>query len=156
MNNSSSCRIKPAIVCGLFLVVLAAAANAQFKPYDEKEVAGSVVTGEPIENFKPLRIFEMPSATFPDEVRAKGTSGTVSLQVRFLAGGTIGKIIVIQGLPDGLNEEAVKAARAIRFLPARLNGRLVNSAEIVKYHFPEAGRCTTGKEPVSQKRDPHS
>ena len=143
-NNPGSSQIKPVLVCGLALLLLATASNAQFKPCDDKEVNGNLIAGEAIENSKPLRIFDIPSANFPDEARANGTHGTVSLKVRFLAGGTIGKILVIQGLPDGLTEEALKAARGIRFLPARLNGRLINSAETVEYHFPEAGRCTSG------------
>jgi hypothetical protein len=140
-NKKLSGRLKPTIAFGLALFVFTSAASAQFKPCDEKEVTVNLVASEPVENLKPLRIFEIPSASFPDEIREKGTFGVVSLKVRFLAGGAIGKIFVIQGLPNGLTEEAVKAAKGIRFLPARLNGRLVNSVETVEYHFPEPGKC---------------
>ena len=139
---------------GLAVLVLVAAATAQFKPCDYKEAAGNLVAGKMVENYKPLRIFDIPSASFPNDIREKGTFGTVALKVRFLAGGTIGKILVIHGLPDGLTEEAVKAARGIRFLPARLNGRLVNSAETVEYHFPEPGRCHSINDLSLFKPDP--
>jgi hypothetical protein len=140
-NNSVSSRLRPTIAFGFALLVFASAANAQFKPCDEREVTASLVSSEPVENFKPLKIFAMPTPIFPDEIREKGTFGVVTLKVRFLAGGVIGKVLVIQGLPDGLTEEAVKAAKGIRFLPARLNGRLVNSVETVEFHFPEPGKC---------------
>jgi hypothetical protein len=143
MNDSGSYRVKLTIAFGFAILALVAASHAQFKPCNDKEATGNLIAGEPVENFKPLRIFDLPSASFPDEIRDKGTFGTVILKVRFLAGGAIGKIIVIQGLPDGLTEEAVKAAKEIRFLPARLNGRLTNSAETVEYNFPEPGHCKT-------------
>jgi len=153
-NKSNSCRIKPTIAFGFVILALVAAANAQFKPCNDKEATGNLIAGEPVENFKPLRIFDMPSALFPDEIRDKGTFGTVILKVRFLAGGAIGKIIVIQGLPDGLTEEAVKAAKGIRFLPARLNGRLTNSAQTIEYIFPEPGHCKTINDLAQSKLSP--
>jgi hypothetical protein len=140
-KKTVSGRLKPAIAFGFALFVFTNIASAQFKPCDDKEVTVNLVSSGPVENSKPIRIFEMPPASFPDEAREKGTFGVVSVKVRFLAGGAIGKILVVQGLPDGLTEEAIKAAKEIRFLPARLNGRLVNSVETVEYHFPEPGKC---------------
>jgi hypothetical protein len=154
LNNSSSCRIKLAIAFGLVTLALVTAANAQFKPCNDIEATGNLIASEPVENSKPLRIFDIPSALFPNEIRDKGTFGTVILKVRFLAGGVIGKILVIQGLPDGLTDEAVKAAKGIRFLPARLNGRLTNSAETVEYNFPEPGHCKTINDLAQSKLDP--
>jgi TonB family protein len=152
-NYSRSCRIKPTIAFGFLILTIVTAANAQYKPCNDREATGNLIAGEAVENFKPLRIFDIPSVSIPDEIREKGTYGTVILKVRFLAGGAIGKITVIQGLPDGLTEEAVKAAKAIRFLPARLNGRLTNSAETVEYHFPEPGHCNTVNNVATFKPD---
>ena len=141
INNLAFNRIWLTITLGFAVLICGTSTNAQFKPCDDKEVTANRVANEPVENFKPLIIFELPVASFPNEIREKGTFGVVSLKVRFLAGGSIGKIFVVQGLPDGLTEEAINAAKRIRFLPARQNGRMVNSVETVEYHFPEPGKC---------------
>ena len=65
---------------------------------------------------RPLEITFKPKASYPPDVQAH-VQGTVTLRVEFLATGTIGKISVIKGLPYGLTEEAIKAARGIKFKP---------------------------------------
>lgn len=101
-----------------------------------------LVPGEPIPGRKALKIIEMPRAEYPEAAYKAGVFGKVTLSVRFLAGGRIGTIEVVTGLPGGLTEEAVKAARRIRFIPARQDGRLTNTAEVVDFYFANPRTCS--------------
>jgi TonB family protein len=57
------------------------------------------------------------------ESPSPGTYGTVVLKVVFSASGTVTNISVVVGLPNGLTEAAIKAARKISFEPAIKDGR---------------------------------
>jgi Gram-negative bacterial TonB protein C-terminal len=69
----------------------------------------------------PLRITSQPKPLFTDEARKADTQGIVSLRVIFLETGQIGNISVIQGLPNGLTENAISAAKRIKFEPEKLD-----------------------------------
>lgn len=64
---------------------------------------------------KPFRIIAKPRAQYTDEARQKNIQGKVILKVTFLANGQIGSISTIKGLPNGLTEKAIAAARSIKF-----------------------------------------
>lgn len=64
---------------------------------------------------KPFRILAKPRAQYTDEARQKNVQGKVILKVTFLASGQIGSISTIKGLPNGLTEKAIAAARSIKF-----------------------------------------
>jgi outer membrane biosynthesis protein TonB len=49
--------------------------------------------------------------------------------------GQITQISVVKGLPYGLTERAIAAARLIRFEPAELNGKKVAYPVAVVYRF---------------------
>lgn len=70
----------------------------------------------------PLKIISKPKARYTDAARVANTQGTVMLRVTFLASGQIGSISTVRGLPGGLTESAIAAARGIRFEPAKVNG----------------------------------
>ena len=61
--------------------------------------------------------------------------GIVRLRVTFLASGEIGEITVISKSPKSLIEEAVKAARNIKFEPAKKNGVPYTVTKNVEYTF---------------------
>lgn len=71
---------------------------------------------------QPLRITYKQKAQYTDEGRSNNVQGSVTLRVTFLANGTIGPISVIKGLPYGLTEQAIAAARAMKFEPEMVNG----------------------------------
>ncbi len=64
---------------------------------------------------KPFRIISKPRALYTDQARQNNVQGTVVLKVTFLASGQIGSISTIKGLPNGLTEKAIAAARSIKF-----------------------------------------
>lgn len=55
------------------------------------------------------------------KARRNKIEGMVKLNVTLLSSGKIGEVFVINGLPDGLTEQAIKAAKAIKFEPQKVN-----------------------------------
>ena len=84
---------------------------------------------------KSLRIISTVKATYTDEARQNGIEGSVLVKVTLLANGKVGNVSVVRGLPDGLNEKAVEAARQIRFEPKKVDGRPVSATKTLEYTF---------------------
>lgn len=82
-----------------------------------------------------FKIHAKPRASYTDKARQYGVSGNVSLLVGFEADGTIKHVLILNPLGFGLNEEAVKAVRGIRFSPATENGKPVSVVKQVIYSF---------------------
>ena len=82
---------------------------------------------------KLLKKREEPQYT--EEARAHGISGTVVLRGVITTDGKIRGIRVVNGLPYGLTQTAIAAARKIRFAPALLNGQPVSQYIQIEYNF---------------------
>ena len=82
-----------------------------------------------------LSITSKPRANYTDAARTNQVQGTVTLRVTFNANGTIGSISPVSGLPNGLTEQAIAAARGIRFEPAKKNGVPQTVTKQVAYTF---------------------
>jgi TonB family protein len=76
-----------------------------------------------------------PRAGYTDAARRKKVQGKVELRVTFMANGAIGAVSVVRGLPDGLTEEAVKAAHKLVFIPPQKNGERYTVSKPVEYSF---------------------
>jgi TonB family protein len=100
------------------------------KPEGEKDIP-KVKTGVS----QALKIISKPRASYTDAAREKLIQGKVVLRVTFTANGEIGAIAIVQGLAGGLTEQAVAAARAIKFEPARVNGSAVSVTKVIEYTF---------------------
>jgi TonB family protein len=74
------------------------------------------------EEIVPLRILSKPRAPYTTEARENEITGVVALRITFLASGKIGSISVVRGLPNGLTQEAIKAAQNIKFEPQTKGG----------------------------------
>ncbi|MCA1590295.1 MAG: energy transducer TonB [Acidobacteria bacterium] len=59
---------------------------------------------------------------YTDAARQNNVQGSVTLRVTFLASGQVGGVSTISGLPHGLTEQAIAAAKNIRFEPEMVNG----------------------------------
>ena len=70
------------------------------------------------EVYKPLRILAKPRAKYTSVASDNGFCGKVRLRVVFQANNEIGEVFVISGLPFGLTEQAIMAAKEIKFEPA--------------------------------------
>lgn len=66
----------------------------------------------------PVEILSKPKPVYTQEARDLKLEGQVTLEVLFLANGSIRILRVLQGLGHGLDEAAEKAAMQVRFRPA--------------------------------------
>jgi TonB family protein len=82
-----------------------------------------------------IKIISKPRAIYTDEARVNQVQGKVILRVTFSANGKIGAISIISGLPDGLTEQAINAAKGIKFEPAKRNGVPYSVTKPVEYTF---------------------
>ena len=85
----------------------------------------------------PNRLFiaYKPVPRYTNSARQNRIVGMVTLRITFGAGGRIEKIVVLNGLENGLTEEAVKVARLIRFLPQQEDNKLVAVERVLQYSF---------------------
>ena len=72
-------------------------------------------------SLKPTILYKV-KASYTEHARRNRIEGEVILNVVFAADGAIHSIRVVRGLPDGLTEKAIEAAKKTRFRPAIENG----------------------------------
>jgi TonB family protein len=82
-----------------------------------------------------LQITSKPRANYTDAARQNQVQGTVTLRVTFLASGQIGSISPVSGLPYGLTEQAIAAARSMKFVPQMVDGEPKTVTKQVQYSF---------------------
>jgi TonB family protein len=81
------------------------------------------------------RILSRPEPQYTEEARKNQVSGTVVLRAVFSSSGQVTNIRAVSGLPNGLTERAIAAARQIRFTPAMKDGRPVSQYIQIEYNF---------------------
>jgi TonB family protein len=72
-------------------------------------------------SLKPTILYKVKTS-YTEDARRNRIEGEVVLNVVFAADGAIHSIRVVRGLPDGLTEKAIEAAKKTRFRPAIENG----------------------------------
>ncbi|HLM54591.1 MAG TPA: TonB family protein [Pyrinomonadaceae bacterium] len=92
-------------------------------PFRAKEVAKRAVLNQ------------RPEPDYTEEARLNDVEGVVRLRAVLSSSGQVTNISIIKGLPDGLTEKAIAAARLIKFTPAQKNGRPVSQYVVIEYHF---------------------
>lgn len=91
--------------------------------------------------FKPIEVTRKgvivlkPSPEYTEEARQNQVTGTVTLQMVFDSSGKVVNIRTISGLPFGLTERAIGAAKRIFFVPAVKDGKRVSQYIRVEYNF---------------------
>lgn len=80
-------------------------------------------------------ILSKPPPDYPARARRDGVTGVVRLRAVLLASGKVGDITVVKGLPEGVSEAAIKAARKVKFTPAIKDDRWVSQRIILEYNF---------------------
>lgn len=99
---------------------------------------GGVDYSRPFKNSEVTRkavITAKPEPGFTEEARKNNVTGVVRLRAILSAGGSVQGISVVKGLPDGLTERAISAAKQIRFTPAEKDGRTVSQYVTLEYNF---------------------
>ena len=82
-----------------------------------------------------VKIIAKPRPEYTTEARERKIEGEVQLEILFAASGDIDVLRVVQGLGYGLDENAIEAARKIRFDPALRDGEPVNLVATVHIRF---------------------
>lgn len=99
----------------------------------QSDVAEKTYTGKEVD--VKARLLSKPEPTYTEKARAKEVVGTVVLKVIFSSGGNVVGIRVVSGLPSGLTEQAIKAAKKIKFIPAMKDGKYVSMWIQLEYNF---------------------
>lgn len=76
-----------------------------------------------------------PPAGEPEGEGDWEAKGRVVLRTVLCRTGEVTDIEVVQGLPDGLTEKALAAARQIKFIPAERRGQKVSQRVVLEYAF---------------------
>ena len=81
------------------------------------------------------RVLSKPEPQYTEEARKNQVTGTVVLRAVFTSGGQVTSIRAVSGLPYGLTERAIAAARQIKFTPATKDGHAVSMYIQLEYNF---------------------
>ena len=81
------------------------------------------------------RVLSKPEPQYTEDARRNQVTGTVVLRVVFASSGEVMQIRAVRTLPFGLTERAIAAARQIRFVPAKRDGRAVSVSMQLEYNF---------------------
>ena len=81
------------------------------------------------------RVLDKPEPQYTESARKNQITGTVVLRAVFSSSGSVTNISTIRGLPDGLTERAIAAAKQIRFVPAQKDGHAVSMWMQLEYNF---------------------
>lgn len=109
-----------------------------------KEGSGSSYKATTQENANALTMKEVdrrpfiafkPEPGYTEAARQNALSGSVLLKAIFTADGSVTNIKVAAGLPYGLEENAIEAAKKIKFIPALKDGKLVSTWMQLEYNF---------------------
>ena len=82
-----------------------------------------------------IKFKSRPAPEYSDEAKRKGVRGVVVLKCIFRSNGEVTDIKVIAGLPYGLTESAIEAAKKIKFVPATKDGHNVSMWMQLEYNF---------------------
>jgi TonB family protein len=80
-------------------------------------------------------VVSKPEPLYSDEARQTGLNGTVVVHAVLSSSGEVTIKEVVRGLPRGLTENAIEAARNIKFIPAVKDGQFVSQYVQLEYNF---------------------
>ncbi len=98
-------------------------------------VTPAIVPPTPEPGVTPVKITYKPHAKYTDSARSAGVSGTIRLAVLLGANGRVVHILKLRGLGYGLDEQAINAARSIRFKSKTRDGVPVSTVVTIEYSF---------------------
>ncbi len=101
---------------------------------DEPPISDDIETQEK-PNKTGVKILSKPRPGYPNSAKYTDTQGEIMVAVLFSHTGKIDHVVIIEGLENGLNEAAIKAATAIQFEPATRDGKPISVIKRVQYNF---------------------
>ncbi|HKV34505.1 MAG TPA: energy transducer TonB [Pyrinomonadaceae bacterium] len=110
-------------------------------PYDsgvqeerpEKQLRHGAFAGKDVN--QKVRLAMKPEPSYTEDARQNLIAGTVVLKCIFRYDGSVTDIRTVSGLPYGLTQKAIEAARRIRFIPAIKDGKHVSMWMQLEYNF---------------------
>lgn len=99
----------------------------------EEELAKKSFVGREVTT--KARLGMKPEPSYTETARQNAVSGTVVLKCIFRSNGSVNNIRTVSGLPYGLTEKAIEAARRIKFIPATKDGKYVSMWFQLEYNF---------------------
>jgi|GEM_PF-3511789 len=81
------------------------------------------------------QVLEKPPPSYTEEARKNQVTGTVVLRAVLSSTGQVTNITVVRGLPDGLTERAIAAAKKLKFKPAMKDGKPVSQHVQLEYNL---------------------
>jgi TonB family protein len=103
------------------------------KVSDGPGLAAEIFTRRDVDSL--VRLIKKPEPSYTEKARQNAITGAVVLKAIFSATGKVTNIEVVSGLPHGLTERAVDAAKKIKFIPGMKDGRPVSMWMQLEYHF---------------------
>jgi protein TonB len=82
-----------------------------------------------------VRVLAKPEPQYTEEARRNQIVGTVVLRTVFSSSGEVVQIQALHTMPFGLTEQAIAAARQIKFVPAMKRGHPVSVFMQLEYNF---------------------
>ncbi len=80
---------------------------------------------QPAVDVRPI-LLNQPRPLFTEEARKNKVQGVVRARILVDTNGAVKEVVLTRGLPDGLNEQAIRAAYQMRFRPAMKSGQPVS------------------------------
>lgn len=99
----------------------------------EKQLPYGAYVGKDVN--RKARLAMKPEPSYTEEARKNAIAGTVVLKCIFRYDGSVTDIRIVSGLPHGLTQNAIEAARRIRFIPAIKDGKHVSMWMQLEYNF---------------------
>jgi TonB family protein len=103
--------------------------------YGGTDVAGLDEIHSPSTVQTKAKIIRKPPPVYPESARMANVTGTVRLRAVLSATGRVTGILVLNSLEPGLTRAAIDAAKAIKFVPATINGKPVSQYAVFEYNF---------------------
>lgn len=107
------------------------------KPGDNKAGATTPPAAPPMpeSDVTKFAVVGTPRVSYTDAARQSGTTGIIRMRLTFSPAGRVGKITILQELPNGLVRQAVLAALRMKYLPQEKSGTPVSVAKVVEFGF---------------------
>ena len=74
---------------------------------------------------EPPELNGLPELDYPEEARKNGVEGTLKAKMTLGEDGKVRDVVILESLPNGVNEAFTKAVQNINFKPAKQNGQPV-------------------------------
>lgn len=107
---------------------LSNAAKAPENKTESESTEASLPTPVPYFKLSDLpRFLHQETPVYPENMRAKGTTGIVELLVLIDKTGQIRQITIVKSAGESFDEAAISAVKASTFMPAKVDGRPVSA-----------------------------